>query len=71
MAIPKFPSSKVKQLRDSLGMTQHELADEIGVSQALIAQWENGNRTPTGPAAILLSQLQARESLEEKSLVIA
>jgi putative transcriptional regulator len=71
MAIPRFPAEKVKTLRESLEMTQHELANAIGISQALVAHWENGIRQPSGPAAILLAQMQSRVELEEKSLVSA
>lgn len=66
MAIPTFPASKVKPLRFRLQMTQQDLADAIGVARSLVAHWETERAIPSGPAAILLSQLEARASLEEK-----
>lgn len=71
MAIPTYPASKVRPLRKRLALTQQDLADQLGVSQALIAHWETGRAVPSGPAAILLSQLEARAALEEKSPVHA
>lgn len=59
MAI-EFPNEKVQEIRVSLGLTQVELAKEVGVSQPLVAMWESGDRVPSGPAAIVLSQLRDR-----------
>jgi len=49
----------VKTLRNRLGLTQTALADRLGVDQSLISKWENGERTPDGPALILLRQMEA------------
>lgn len=53
-----FSPENVLPLRSKLGLTQTELADRLGVSQPLVARWEAGNRVPSGPAAILLKQLE-------------
>lgn len=68
MAI-EFPNEKVREIRVSLGLTQVELAKEVGVSQPLVAMWESGDRIPSGPAAIILSQLRnkAEQSNQKKS----
>lgn len=70
MSIPKFPGEQVRPLRDRLGLKQAQLADKIGVTRELVSMWERGERIPTGPAAILLSQEAARADLEifEKNL---
>lgn len=65
MARRTFPCELVRPLRELLGMTQHQLARELDVSQALVAQWESGDRKPSGPAAILLSQIRAKADLEK------
>ena len=69
-AIPRFPSNQVRPLRNRLGLKQEQLAAKIGVTRELISMWERGERVPTGPAAILLSQEAARADLEilEKNL---
>ena len=37
---------KIKELRKSKNISQEKLADELGVSQAMIAQYESGKRNP-------------------------
>ena len=54
----EFPANEVRPLRKSLKMTQVEFAEYLGVTQGLISQWEQGQRTPNGPAAKLLTLLQ-------------
>jgi DNA-binding transcriptional regulator YiaG len=70
MPIPKFPNEQVRVIRDKLHLKQAELAERIGVTRELVSMWERGDRVPTGPAAILLSQEAARANLEimEKNL---
>ncbi len=41
----KFPAL-VKKVRSELGISQEELAHELGVSFATINRWENGKTTP-------------------------
>jgi putative transcriptional regulator len=53
---------QVKDLRDSLELTQEEFATAIGVSRSLVNHWETGRRKPTGPAAILLQKLRENPS---------
>lgn len=40
-----FPE-QVKEVRRQLGISQEELAHELGVSFATINRWENGKTTP-------------------------
>ncbi len=39
-------SERVKETRKQLGLTQEELAHELGVSFATINRWENAKTTP-------------------------
>ena len=42
----EFPSY-LRQLRIARGMTQLDLADQLGVSPGLVSSWEQGRVTPT------------------------
>jgi len=37
--------SKLKQLREAAGMSQQDLANELGLSRSLVAKMENGKRS--------------------------
>ena len=48
----------ITDLRRRLGsISQSDLANRIGVNQATISRWENGDQDPTGPAERLLRRL--------------
>lgn len=49
-----FRPAAVKALRAELGQSQEEFALMIGVSVATLRNWEQGRRTPDGPALALL-----------------
>ena len=49
-----FRPAAVQALRAELGQTQEEFALMIGVSVATLRNWEQGRRTPDGPALALL-----------------
>ena len=49
-----FKPADVKALRTHLGQSQVEFALMIGVSVATLRNWEQGRRTPDGPALALL-----------------
>lgn len=40
-------ASLVKRIRDTLLLTQMELADELGVAYATVNRWEKGHHEPT------------------------
>ncbi|TAA48937.1 DNA-binding transcriptional regulator [Shinella sp. JR1-6] len=47
----------IKELRASLGVTQSQLAEALGLDQSTISNWENGHQNPRGPAKKLLKSL--------------
>lgn len=49
-----FAPQDVKRIRTALGKSQTEFAMLIGVSVATLRDWEQGRRTPRGPARALL-----------------
>lgn len=48
----------VKKLRQEIGMTQVEFAAAFGISVGTLRHWERGDRTPRGPALVLLNLVQ-------------
>ena len=52
--VTTFKPTDVKQIRAQLGQSQEEFALMIGVSVATLRNWEQGRRTPDGPALALL-----------------
>ena len=44
----------VRHVRETLGISQGTFAKLIGVSVNTVQNWEQGRRTPTGPARVLL-----------------
>jgi DNA-binding transcriptional regulator YiaG len=69
MAIIQFDPEHVLPLRNRLGMTQVELAENVGVAQPTVAMWEAGHRRPSGAATILLRQLEekAKKKLRKRT----
>jgi putative transcriptional regulator len=49
-----FDPADVRAVRAKLGVSQTEFALMIGVSVATLRNWEQGRRTPDGPALALL-----------------
>jgi putative transcriptional regulator len=50
----EFKPEDIKTIRRRLGKSQVEFALLIGVSPATLRNWEQGRRTPDGPARALL-----------------
>jgi len=48
----------VKALRAKVGMTQEQFAARFGFSTATLRHWERGDRTPRGPALVLLNVIE-------------
>ena len=47
----------VKAVRAKVGMTQEQFAARFGFSTATLRHWERGDRSPRGPALVLLNVL--------------
>lgn len=47
----------IKTLRTKLGMTQEQLARELGVSFKTVNRWENGKSNPSAMARRLINEL--------------
>jgi len=53
--IHRFSAIDVKNIRSNLAMSQTEFASAFGISVSTLRHWERGDRTPQGPALILLN----------------
>lgn len=49
--VVRWDGELVRALRQHMGMTQAELADELGVRQQTVSEWEKGVYTPTRASA--------------------
>lgn len=43
---PVWDASQIRALREFMGLTQREMADELAVRQQTISEWETGLHTP-------------------------
>jgi len=48
----------IKQIRSRVGMTQEEFAMTFGISVSTLRHWERGDRSPAGPALVLLNVME-------------
>ena len=48
------PESSIVRMRGKLWLSQSRFAAILGISTDTLQNWEQGRRTPTGPAKVLL-----------------
>jgi putative transcriptional regulator len=53
--VHEFKPLDVKNIRAKVGMSQNEFASAFGISVSTLRHWERGDRSPTGPALVLLN----------------
>jgi len=51
---------RIRALRHHLGMTQQQLADQLGTRQQTISEWETGLYEPRGTSSTLLTILSEK-----------
>jgi DNA-binding transcriptional regulator YiaG len=59
---PVWDAARVRALRGHLGLSQQALADEMGVRQQTISEWETSLYRPRGASARLLTLVAERAS---------
>jgi DNA-binding transcriptional regulator YiaG len=57
----------IRALRRHLGLTQTKLAEELGIRQQTISEWETGMYQPRGTSATLLSIVAERSGFAYKA----
>jgi len=48
------PKNDIVKVRGKLGLSQSRFAAVLGISADTLQNWEQGRRSPTGPARVLL-----------------
>jgi putative transcriptional regulator len=48
------PKTEIVKVRGKLGLSQSKFAAVLGISADTLQNWEQGRRSPTGPAKVLL-----------------
>ena len=64
----EFGPAQIKNVRAGLNKSQSEFARMIGVSVATLRNWEQGRRSPDGPARALLKIASENPSAVEQAL---
>ncbi|HUF54058.1 MAG TPA: helix-turn-helix domain-containing protein [Dehalococcoidia bacterium] len=59
-----WDGASVRALRGHLALTQDGLAEELGVRQQTVSEWETGQYRPRGASAKLLSMVAERAGFE-------
>jgi DNA-binding XRE family transcriptional regulator len=57
--VEKKEKPDVKSIRSKFGISQPEFAAMMGISVRTFENWEQGHRTPKGPASVLLKVAEA------------
>ncbi len=64
---PQWDKDQIQALRRHLGLTQQELAAQMGTRQQTISEWETGMYQPRGASATLLSLIAEKSSFKYQS----
>lgn len=66
---PQMPGRlDVAAVRRKTGLSQPVFARQIGVPVATLRNWEQGHRSPTGPARVLLALVDRNPRIVEETL---
>lgn len=63
----QWDSARVRALRDHMGLTQQEMADQLGTRQQTISEWETGMYQPRGASSMLLTMVAERAGFKYKA----
>ena len=66
--VHSFGPLDVKKIRDQVGMSQNEFASAFGISVSTLRHWERGDRSPQGPALVLLNVVAKEPALVLRAL---
>ena len=66
--VHEFGPLDVKKVRAKVGMSQNEFASAFGISVSTLRHWERGDRTPQGPALVLLNVIAKEPEIVLRAL---
>jgi putative transcriptional regulator len=69
--VESFSSEDIKQIRNSVGLSQVIFASSLGVSKKTVEAWERGRNTPAGPSRRLLQLIRDNPEVIEQYLIKA
>ena len=64
--VKNYSPAEIKNIRNSIGMSQHVFAWYLGISVKTVEAWEAGTNHPSGAAGRLLSMMEMDPQLTEK-----
>ena len=60
----QWDGNNIRALRNHLGLTQREMAEQLGTRQQTISEWEKGLYRPRGTSSTLLTIVAERARFE-------
>jgi transcriptional regulator with XRE-family HTH domain len=63
-ARPEWDRERIQALRHHLGLTQQEMAAQMGTRQQTISEWETGMYQPRGASSTLLSLIAEKAGFQ-------
>lgn len=60
----EWDGRRIRALREHMGLTQQEMADQLGTRQQTISEWETGMYQPRGASSTLLTLVAERAGFE-------
>lgn len=69
--VEDFTNLEIKEVRETLNMTQVIFAQILGVSKKTVEAWEAGINSPNGPAKRIISMLKEDPTLPEKYHIVS
>lgn len=58
-----YPRPDIKAIRSKTGLSQSDFAKKLHISPKTLQNWEQGRRTPTGPASVLMTLIDKNPDL--------
>jgi DNA-binding transcriptional regulator YiaG len=62
-----WTAEEILELRHRMGLSQAAMAEELGVRQQTVSEWETGRYQPRGASARLLGMLAESAAVEDQS----